>query len=148
MAERGAEAPGAAGLGASLSGRPATTATTCEQAEQAESKLRSGCDPGIGKATQFQPGQSGNPGGRPKKAITTAYTELADTPVPGDRKGRTYAQLLAQAQFDAAIKGKTDAAREIADRIEGKPTQAISGPDSSPLAFDITVNFVDGEKNQ
>ena len=33
MAERGAEAPGAAGLGASLSGRPATTATTCEQAE-------------------------------------------------------------------------------------------------------------------
>lgn len=29
-------------------------------------QLRNGADPSVGKATQFKPGQSGNPGGRPK----------------------------------------------------------------------------------
>ena len=74
----------------------------------------------------FKKGQSGNPGGRPRKSISIAYTELADEKVPGDKHGRTYVQLLALAQYHAAIKGKTDAAREIANRIEGpaeKPQQ-------------------------
>ena len=74
----------------------------------------------------FKKGQSGNPGGRPRKSISIAYTELADEKVPGDKHGRTYVQLLALAQYHAAVKGKTDAAREIANRIEGpaeKPQQ-------------------------
>jgi hypothetical protein len=68
----------------------------------------------------WEPGISGNISGRPKKPITAAYSELADMRVPGDKKKRTYAQLVALAQFNAAIKGKrTEAAREIANRIEG-----------------------------
>jgi hypothetical protein len=41
--------------------------------------------------------------------------------VPGDPRGRTYAQAAAERQFRAALKGGTPAIREIADRIEGKP---------------------------
>jgi hypothetical protein len=33
---------------------------------------------------------------------------------------RTYGDALALNQFRAAIKGKTEAAREIADRLEGR----------------------------
>jgi hypothetical protein len=64
--------------------------------------------------------QSGNPSGRPRKPITDPYADIATQKYPGDPKGRTYAQLAAEGQFNAAIKGKTDTAREIADRLEGK----------------------------
>jgi hypothetical protein len=80
-----------------------------------------------------------NPGGRPRKPITEAYADMADQKFPGDPKGRTYAQLAAEGQFNAAIKGKTDAAREIADRLEGKAVQPISGDISSGMS--VTVNI-------
>ena len=38
---------------------------------------------------------------------------------------KTYADALALSQFRAGIKGKTEPAREITDRLEGKPTQAV-----------------------
>ena len=82
-------------------------------------------------------GQSGNPAGKTKKPISDAYADLANQIHPNDKKKRTYAQLLAEAQYLAAIKGKTDAAREIADRIEGKPTQAVSGPDGDPIPVSV-----------
>ena len=59
--------------------------------------------------------------------ITEAYTKLAHKKVPGDPKGRTYAELIAEGQYTAAGKGKTEAAREIADRLEGKAVQPIVG---------------------
>jgi len=82
----------------------------------------------------------GNPGGRPRKPISDAYADLAEHPFPGDKHGRTYAQRLAEAQFRAAVKGKTDAAREIANRIEGpaeKPQQVEVVPGSDPLKVRI-----------
>ena len=100
-----------------------------------------GPSPDVGKATQFKPGQSGNPAGRPKKPLTEAYTELAFEIFPGDKKRRTFARLVAEAQFNQAIKGKTDAAREIADRIQGKPTQEITGTDGDPIP--LTVEGID-----
>ena len=45
----------------------------------------------------------------------------------------------AEGQFEAAIKGKTEAAREIADRLEGKAAQPISGDISSGMS--VTVNI-------
>lgn len=86
-------------------------------------------------AYQFKPGESGNPGGRPRKVLSDAYTALMDQKFPGDAKGRTYAQLIAEGQAKQAIKGKTDAAHEIGDRVEGKVRQSIelSGPDGSPV---------------
>jgi len=80
-------------------------------------------------------GLCGNPGGRPRKPISDAYADLAEHPFPGDKHGRTYAHRLAEAQFRAAIKGRTEAAREIANRIEGpaeKPQVEIV-PGADPL---------------
>jgi uncharacterized protein DUF5681 len=92
-----------------------------------------------GNPYRFPPKVSGNPGGRPRKPMTDAYADIAEQKYPGDPKGRTYAQLAAEGQFNAAIKGKTDAAREIADRLEGKAVQPVVGDD--PAGTSVAVNI-------
>ena len=93
----------------------------------------------IGKKTQWQKGcPSPNPGGRPsRKRVTEAYEKLANVVVENDPKKRSYLELLAEGQFRSAIKGKTDAAREIADRLEGKVAQAVAGTDAGPVEVRI-----------
>lgn len=74
----------------------------------------------------FQPGVSGNPGGRPKrKPLTEAYQALMNQVCPEDKDGRTYAQLIARALMKEAIKGKVQAAAELADRVEGRVNQSL-----------------------
>jgi hypothetical protein len=51
--------------------------------------------------------------------------EVAARKVPGDPQGRTYAQVIAERQFEAALKGSTAAARAIADCIQGKPRRRV-----------------------
>jgi Family of unknown function (DUF5681) len=81
--------------------------------------------------TRWKKGQSGNPGGRPKKKpLSDAYRKslsLVITPemakemrLPAGIAGMTIADVIAMGQAMAAIKGSTIAAREIADRIEGR----------------------------
>jgi hypothetical protein len=96
------------------------------------------------------PGGSGNPSGRPKSEVTDAYRYFARCKVPGDPQGRTYAELLAEAQFWAAIGGATTAAREIADRLEGKSLQRVEvgNLDETPLELNLTVKFSDPEPSE
>ena len=96
------------------------------------------------------PGESGNPSGRPKSEVTDAYRLLARCKVPGDPQGRTYAELLAEAQFWAAIGGATTAAREITDRLEGKSLQRVEvgNLDEAPLELNLTVKFSDPEPSE
>ena len=83
----------------------------------------------------WQPGQSGNPGGRPKrKLLTDAYARILDIPVPGDNEGRTFAEAIAFAMAKEAIKGKVNAAAEIADRTEGRALQQIRMTEGDPLS--------------
>ena len=51
------------------------------------------------------------------------------------REIKTYGDALALSQFRAGIKGKTEPAREIADRLEGRARQPVevSGPQGGPL---------------
>jgi hypothetical protein len=79
------------------------------------------------KGHKFKPGQSGNPGGRPKKKpLTDAYREALAELVPGDAKGRTFAQLIAQQLVKkAAVDKHYLTAAEIADRVEGKADRSI-----------------------
>jgi hypothetical protein len=84
--------------------------------------------------TAFKPGQSGNPAGRPK-SITLSEAlrlELAKM-LPGDTHERTFAEVIAQQLVRAAATGNILAAKEIADRTEGRPKQAV----------DMTMNVTD-----
>ena|SRR6185436_4148800 len=72
------------------------------------------------KPYAWQPGQSGNPSGRPKGILTEAYkrrlAELGPT-------GKQVAAEIADAITAKAAKGDVAAASELADRTEGKPMQ-------------------------
>lgn len=75
----------------------------------------------------FQPGQSGNPTGRPKGAVflSEAYRAQLARPMPGDVQGRTYAEVIAEMVCSVAATGNFVAAKEIADRTEGKAKQTV-----------------------
>jgi len=57
---------------------------------------------------------------------------------------KTYGDALVLSQFRAGNKGKTEPAREIADRLEGRARQAVevSGPEGKP----IDVTFMSEEQ--
>ena len=77
-----------------------------------------------GEAFRFKPGQSGNPGGRPRTAkLSEASRAKLASVIPGDPEGRTYAEGIADKLALLAIKGDIRAAQELADRAEGRPNQ-------------------------
>ena len=90
------------------------------------------------KTTQWKPGQSGNPGGRPRDLLTREYRQLLGELVPGDPTKRTFARLIAEAIAREAVKGKWQAAIEIADRTEGKAMHGlqVSGPGGGAIALE------------
>jgi hypothetical protein len=98
----------------------------------------------------WKPGESGNPGGRPKKTpITDSYEKMARKRLPEDLrimlklpKGAKYADAVSAAQYRSAIKGKTDAARELRESIEGKTTQRLelTGAEGRPIQH-LTLDF-------
>jgi Family of unknown function (DUF5681) len=107
--------------------------------------LKGGLDPTIGKKTQSQPGKTGNAGGRPRKLpLTEAYEKILYRQFPGDPNKRTFAELIAEGQAKAAIKGKTEATREMCDRVEGKVTLAISGPQGAPIPMVLDLGVSPG----
>ena len=115
--------------------------------QPAQNSGESKSHPGSENLRPWQPGQSGNPGGRPKrKPLTDAYAALLDKPIPPDMarqlkldESTTYAQVIAMSLVREAVKGKVNAAAEVADRVEGKITQPISGPDEGPLQIITSI---------
>jgi hypothetical protein len=84
-------------------------------------------DPEIGRATRWTKGQpSPNPGGRPSKTpLSDAYRRLLETPYPGDERGRTYVERIAEVICYVAGGGDLAAIREVTDRVEGRPGQNV-----------------------
>ncbi len=77
----------------------------------------------IGK--QFPKGVSGNPNGRPKLTrLTEALREQLSEEMPGAPE-RTVAEAIARTLIREALSGNVQAVREIADRCEGRPKQAV-----------------------
>jgi hypothetical protein len=107
---------------------------------------------------QFKSGQSGNPGGRPRKKPVAAALEFASSlPCPPRErlklekklgvtlpKNLTLAQGLAVGQYCRAIRN-TETARWIADKIDGPLAAEIrlaASPDAHPLVIpSITFQF-------
>lgn len=89
-----------------------------------------------GAPYRWKPGQSGNPGGRPKtKVISKACRELLALDVPGDRRGRTYAEKIVAKWAKLALHGSLVAGQMLADRAEGRPRQTIDiGDRPDPLS--------------
>src|SRR5690348_18338869 len=87
----------------------------------------------------FKPGQSGNPGGRPKKKpLTVELEKILDT-VSHDKAGKTYATRLVEAAVRRAIKKSDFALKEIWERTEGKVPQALAGEGGGPVQFQVAV---------
>jgi hypothetical protein len=95
-----------------------TEAATDKQRKSSDARVRR-----LANLKPFQKGQSGNPAGRPK-AITLSEAIRAQL---AQKYGAdsTYAEEIARVLCAEAARGNVTAAREIADRTEGKPKQAI-----------------------
>jgi hypothetical protein len=94
--------------------------------KQTDNRRRNGkFAPGNKAGKQFEPGESGNPAGRPKRTrLTDALTVKLAENAPGASE-ETIAERIAQALVDEALNGNVQAIREIGDRTEGKPRQAL-----------------------
>lgn len=79
--------------------------------------------------------------------ITDALRAQLSNVKKGDRQKRTFAELIADAQIKKAMKGSTMAAKEVADRVEGKARERVEVAVEAPLEFNVTVNFVDSDGN-
>ena len=47
-----------------------------------------------------------------------------------------------EALIDKAAEGDTSAYKELRDTLDGRPTQAITGPEGGPLEASISVNLI------
>ena len=77
--------------------------------------------------TQFQPGKSGNPKGRPKKgfAIADILNMIADEMIRIEDKEITKRELILRVVLDKALEGEQWAVNFYADRTEGKALQLV-----------------------
>lgn len=74
----------------------------------------------ISPATEFKPGKSGNPKGRPKAPpdLKELLANMLSKPVD---QQRTAAEAILQAMYERALKGDTKAADLLLNRAYGKP---------------------------
>ncbi len=74
----------------------------------------------------FPKGVSGNPAGRPRKALLSdaLRRQLAEALQGAPEK--TIAEAVARTLIREALSGNVQAIREVGDRSEGKPAQAIA----------------------
>jgi hypothetical protein len=87
---------------------------------------RTNSDKRLQNLKPFPKGVSGNPAGRPKKALLSdALRRQLAIAAPGMPE-KTQAEIIAAALIAEAISGNVQAIREVGDRTEGKPAQAIA----------------------
>lgn len=90
---------------------------------------------GKGRIENLRPpwraGESGNPGGRPKRRpISARYAAFAEIPLPEKRcrelglpPGSTFADGVTKTLYEMAMDGRPGAAREIREGIEGRTAE-------------------------
>lgn len=86
----------------------------------------------------FKPGQSGNPSGKKRtddEAWGRAIRRAVNSKTP---EGKAKLKALADVLVDEAMGGNMVALKEIGDRLDGKPAQAIS----ADVTGGLTINVV------
>lgn len=92
-------------------------------------------------AAQFQPGQSGNPGGRPKsKPITDELNKLLAELTGKGKNQKTLAKAIAQAMVAQARRGNAKVLAELMNRVEGKVADKIEGEVAGKI--EVTIHDV------
>jgi len=102
-----------------------------------------------GKKTQFKPGQSGNPKGRPK--LPAIYKDSLIKIMLEKEDGVIILEKILRSLRDQAIEGNVRAIQEILDRIIGKPQQFIDHTsDGEKINIPIIkwVNGIDKDENK
>ena len=80
----------------------------------------------------FQPGQSGNPGGRPR--VIAELRELARAHAP-----EAIAELARLAKDAKSETARIAAIKELLDRAYGKPTQFVAAENDEPALNDLNL---------
>lgn len=75
-----------------------------------------------------------------RRPFTAALIRIANSKVPNDPRGRTYADLVAEAMFLQAINGNVRAARDIADRLEGRVSERPAEQDRRPAVIKVVYD--------
>lgn len=87
----------------------------------------------------FEPGRSGNPGGRPSHK---PFQEALRIEALAAERGEDCSAKKGSLRWNARQlleKGDVASVREIADRLDGKVPQAVTGRDGGPIQFvDLT----------
>ncbi len=78
-----------------------------------------------GLAPPWQPGESGNPGGRPRKILVVEYRKKLREVDPDDPEGRTFGAIVAAKTVQLAAKGDVAAIRELRESCDGKAHQSV-----------------------
>ena len=92
---------------------------------------------------RWKKGQSGNPGGRPKKELSvSAILKVKLSEIYTDKtskKTQTKAQWIADKLIFLALKGDMPAIREILNRVDGAPKQTaeVFGKDGGVLQVQV-----------
>lgn len=87
----------------------------------------------------FEKGKSGNPSGRPKEKVFTDALRVAVLRTDDD--GRVHLHRIADRLVAAAMCGEGWAIQQVADRLDGKPAQAIIGGDEDDPAVKLLTRI-------
>lgn len=117
-----------------------------------------GTRPGQENLIPFQPGQCGNPNGRPKgtysltailRKVLTREIDFND-PITQEKVKKTLGDVVILQLVSAAIKGDTTAAREILDRIDGVKNKIslnmFSGDQKNETNINLNISSTQGAK--
>jgi len=106
-----------------------------------QSKYAHGCHPNSIenlKRYQWKPGQSGNPGGRPKGRSIIEEVKM----MLGKKDGQL-AEALASVLLQQALRGHFRFFKELLDRIDGPVANRLAGHDGGPLLDKDRQNLID-----
>jgi hypothetical protein len=94
----------------------------------------------------WRKGESGNPGGRPRRKLLTDELErLLEQEAPA-ANGKTWAAVIAETLLKQGRKGNVRAIAEIGDRVEGKAQQSVELINNEALCSRIREGIREGRK--